>query len=79
MGDLKAVDTLFPLLLKEWKQSWVEATNSEGEMFSQVRLEQALNRYADLPVKKLRDKIIEEVMSFQEKQADDITLVVVKR
>ena len=56
-----------------------EATNSQGDMFSQDRLEQALNRYADLPVRKLRDKIIEEVTSFQEKQADDITLVVVKK
>ena len=56
-----------------------EATNSDGDMFSQDGLEQALNRYADLPVRKLRDKIIEEVTSFQEKQADDITLVVVKK
>ncbi len=56
-----------------------EATNSEGDMFGQARLEQALNRYADLPVRKLRDRIIEEVISFQEKQADDITLVVVKK
>ena len=56
-----------------------EAANSKGDMFSQDRLEQALNRYADLPVRKLRDKIIEEVTTFQEKQADDITLVVVKK
>jgi serine phosphatase RsbU (regulator of sigma subunit) len=42
-------------------------------------LEQALHRYADLPVKKLRDRILKDVMSFQEKQADDITLVVVKK
>ena len=56
-----------------------EATNAEGEMFSQVRLEQSLNKYADLPVGKLRDKIIEEVTSYQEKQLDDITLVVIKK
>ncbi|MGD8664229.1 MAG: PP2C family protein-serine/threonine phosphatase [Desulfobacterales bacterium] len=56
-----------------------EATNADGEMFSQTRLEQALHRYADLPVKKLRDRILKDVMSFQEKQADDITLVVVKK
>lgn len=56
-----------------------EATSSNGEMFGQARLEQALNRYADLPVRKLRDKIIEEVMSYQEKQLDDMTLVVVKK
>jgi serine phosphatase RsbU (regulator of sigma subunit) len=56
-----------------------EATNSNGDMFGQARLEQALNRYADLPVRKLRDKIVEEVLSYQEKQSDDITLVVVKK
>ena len=38
MGDLKAVDTLFPLLLKEWKQSWVKATNSPGELKCKVEL-----------------------------------------
>jgi sigma-B regulation protein RsbU (phosphoserine phosphatase) len=56
-----------------------EAANAEGEMFSQVRLEQALNKYADLPVGKLRDKIIEEVMYYQEEQLDDMTLVVIKK
>ena len=56
-----------------------EATNKAGEMYSQVRLEQALNKYADLPVGKLRDKIIEEVKSFQEEQQDDMTLVVIKK
>lgn len=38
MSDLRAVDTLFPLLLKEWKQSWVEATNSPGELKCKVEL-----------------------------------------
>ena len=56
-----------------------EAANAGGEMFSQERLAQALNKYADLPVGKLRDKIIEEVMSFQEEQLDDMTLVVIKK
>ncbi len=56
-----------------------EAANARGEMFSQERLAQALNKYADLPVGKLRDKIIEEVMSFQEEQLDDMTLVVIKK
>ena len=32
MSEYKAVDCLFPLLLKEWKQSWVNATNSPGEL-----------------------------------------------
>lgn len=32
MTKLGAVDTLFPLLLRDWKASWVEATNSPGEL-----------------------------------------------
>lgn len=31
-----AIDCLFPLLLKEWKESWVNATNSPGELKCQV-------------------------------------------
>jgi uncharacterized protein len=31
-SGIKAIDTLFPLLLKEWKQSWVNATSSQGEL-----------------------------------------------
>ncbi len=56
-----------------------EAANSRGEMFEQAGLEQALNKFADLPVGKIRDKIIEEVMNYQEKQSDDMTLVVIKK
>ncbi|MGV7224025.1 MAG: PP2C family protein-serine/threonine phosphatase, partial [Nitrospinales bacterium] len=48
-----------------------EAENKEGEMFSQIKLELALNKYADLPVRKLRDKLIEEVMQHQKEQLDD--------
>ena len=32
MADLKTIDTLFPLLLEEWQQSWSDATNSPGEL-----------------------------------------------
>ncbi len=56
-----------------------EATNPQGEMFGQTRLEQALNAYADLPVGKLRDRIIGDVTAFQEEQMDDMTLVVIKK
>lgn len=56
-----------------------EATNENGEMYGQIRLEQALNQYADLPVGKLLDKIITEVQEFQEEQLDDMTLVVTKK
>jgi len=33
------VDALFPLLLREWKDSWVQATNSPGEL--KCKVEQA--------------------------------------
>lgn len=32
----KAIDGLYPLLLQEWKESWVQATNSTGELKCQV-------------------------------------------
>lgn len=38
MADAKAIDTLFPLLLREWKESWVQATNSPGELKCKVEL-----------------------------------------
>ena len=56
-----------------------EAVNSNGEMYGQLRLEQALNQYADLPIRKLLDKIIAEVNQFQADQLDDMTLVVLKK
>ena len=41
-----SVDALFPLLLREWKDSWVQATNSPGEL--KCRVEQAWGEgYAD--------------------------------
>ena len=56
-----------------------EATNKKGEMYGQTRLEQALDQFADLPINKILEKIINEVNSFQEEQLDDMTLVVVKK
>jgi predicted TIM-barrel fold metal-dependent hydrolase len=38
MMDPAPIDTLFPLLLREWKESWVEATNAPGELKCQVEL-----------------------------------------
>ncbi len=32
----RAIDCLFPLLLKEWKDSWVQATNAPGELKCEV-------------------------------------------
>ena len=56
-----------------------EATNKLGKMYGQERLEQALDQYADLPISKIRDKIMEEVSAFQEEQLDDMTLVLIKK
>jgi sigma-B regulation protein RsbU (phosphoserine phosphatase) len=56
-----------------------EATNKNGEMYGQLRLEQALNNYADLPVGKLLDKVMGDVKAFQEEQLDDMTLLVIKK
>ncbi len=56
-----------------------EAANKDGEMYGQERLEQSFNQYADLPVNRLCDKIVEDVKGFQEEQFDDMTLVVIKK
>ncbi len=56
-----------------------EATNANGEMFGQKKLVQVLHKYADLPVRKLRNKIIAKVKAYQEEQVDDMTLVVIKK
>ncbi|MBA7712859.1 hypothetical protein ES703_121849 [subsurface metagenome] len=56
-----------------------EASNQDGEMYGQARLEQALNQYADLPIGKLMNNIIKEVERFQAEQLDDMTLIVMKK
>lgn len=56
-----------------------EATNKDGEMYGQERLEHALNQYADIPIGRILEKIIEDVNQFQDEQLDDITLVIIKK
>ena len=56
-----------------------EATNRKGEMYGQTRLEQALDQFADLPINKILEKIIDEVNFFQDEQLDDMSLVIVKK
>jgi serine phosphatase RsbU (regulator of sigma subunit) len=56
-----------------------ESTNNDGEMFGQARLEQELSQYADLPIRKILEKILEDVSNFQEHQYDDMSLVIVKK
>lgn len=75
----------FPVTIEEgdlillFTDGITEATNRNGEMYGQVRLEQALNEYADLPVRKILDRVIKDVTVFQEEQLDDMTLVVIKK
>jgi serine phosphatase RsbU (regulator of sigma subunit) len=66
-------------ILMLFTDGMTEAMNRNGEMYGQVRLEQALNRYADFPVNKLLEKIMSDVEKFQEDQLDDMTLVVMKK
>ena len=56
-----------------------EANNNSGEMFGQEKLKQALQLYADLPVGKLLDSIIRDVTAFCHNQADDMTLLAIKK
>jgi len=56
-----------------------EATSITGEMYGQNRLERSLSQYADLPISRIRDKIIEDVTRFQDVQQDDLTLVVIQK
>jgi len=56
-----------------------EAANKEGELYGQERLEQALNRYADLELELILENIVKEVRDFHEVQNDDITLLLIKK
>ncbi|MGV7225060.1 MAG: PP2C family protein-serine/threonine phosphatase [Nitrospinales bacterium] len=56
-----------------------EAENDNGEMFCQDRLDNALHKFADLPVSKILEKIMSEVNGFQKEQSDDMTLVVIRK
>lgn len=55
-----------------------EARDASGELFDDDRLEAALRKYAELPAARIVDEVIREVMSFQQEQRDDITLVVAR-
>jgi phosphoserine phosphatase RsbU/P len=56
-----------------------EATDRTGLMFGQERLVHALEKYSDLPVKEILNKIMQDVTDYWDKQRDDVTLLVVKR
>ena len=48
-------------------------------MFGEERLNDKLNEYANLPVKEIMNNILRDVTVFQERQADDITLLIIKK
>lgn len=56
-----------------------EAMNADGVMFGQLRLVVLFEKYAKYPPREIISRILESVKSFQEKQEDDITLMVLKR
>jgi serine phosphatase RsbU (regulator of sigma subunit) len=56
-----------------------EAMNGEGEMFGQDRLASILQRHGHLEAEQIVLAVLDEVESFQAQQADDITLLVLKR
>lgn len=57
----------------------VEAFNANNEMFSQTRLELLLTKYAHLSADEIVKEIIKNVLEYQDKQEDDITVVALKR
>ena len=56
-----------------------EAMSPAGEMFGQDRLSAVLGRHGGLEAEQILNGVLADVNSFQGQQADDITLVVLKR
>jgi serine phosphatase RsbU (regulator of sigma subunit) len=56
-----------------------EATNDAGEMYGEERLRAALARHAQLDVRRLIDRLVDEVARFTAKQTDDVTFVAIRR
>jgi serine phosphatase RsbU (regulator of sigma subunit) len=56
-----------------------EGMNGAGEMFGQNRLQESFERYADLPIEKALERILNEIRSFQVEQEDDMTLILLRK
>jgi sigma-B regulation protein RsbU (phosphoserine phosphatase) len=58
-----------------------EASNPDGELFSEERFVQALVEHRDESAEVMHDRILQEVEKFQRGQSpdDDLTLIVLKR
>jgi len=67
-------------LLVLYTDGVTEAANAEDELFGEERLVALLQRYRRLGPKRLRKKIIQEVVAFTGRKAldDDLTLLIVK-
>jgi serine phosphatase RsbU (regulator of sigma subunit) len=76
-------DTSVPLdkgdLILLFTDGITDAANEQGKLFGQERLENALHQFADLPVRKILEKILSEVNGFQKEQLDDMTLMVIRK
>ena len=57
-----------------------EAVNSDNEMFGEDRLEELIKRNGSLSAEQIKQRILDEVISFTRglPQGDDITLIVLK-
>ena len=56
-----------------------EAQSADGELYGQERLEQSLQRSSHLDLPRILATLVDDVTQFQASQADDITLVLVRR
>ena len=57
----------------------VEAMNQAGEVYSSERLAASLERVAKEPVEHIRDALLADVTAWMSSQADDLTVLVVRR
>jgi len=57
-----------------------EARNKTGEEFGEERLQQVLDKYAELSAPQIKEKIIDEILQFLDGQNlhDDLTLILIK-
>jgi len=56
-----------------------ECSDLGGDMFGEARLIESFERSAALPVQEILNRLLLDLYSFQEVQADDITMMVLKR
>jgi phosphoserine phosphatase RsbU/P len=77
--DVDTVDICDNDVILLFSDGVTEATNENGEMYGQERLQEALQKYADDPVEKMLEHMLKDIRAFQSDQEDDITLVLMKK